>query len=89
MSFRQLTVLLLVLLVSITLVTDVAHACPTCGKAEPVLPPGSEAVAKAGGGFNASIYVLLGTVVAAMSFLAWTFAKTGKTRVPGGPAVAE
>ncbi len=58
-----------------------AFGCPTCGKAVEVLPDSAEA-STAGGGFNSSIYLLLGTVIGAMGFLVWTFTKAGKTPVP-------
>lgn len=52
-----------------------ALACPTCGKAKEVLPPSGDGGALSGG-FDASIYVLLGTVVVAMGFLGWTIYKS-------------
>jgi hypothetical protein len=78
----QSLVVVLIAALTIALAATLAEACPTCGKAQPVLPPGSEPVA--GGGFNTSIYVLLGTVVAAMGFLVWTFAKTTRGTVSPG-----
>lgn len=69
--------------------TTVAHACPNCGKAVEVLPSSTEGGVGAGaaGGFNGSIYLLLGTVIVAMMFLAWHLMRAGKvgTKQPDVP----
>src|SRR5690606_30017658 len=67
--------------VVVLMTAAIAHACPTCGKAVEVLPGSTEG--GAGGSvaerFNTSIYVLLGTVLLAMAFLAWHLLRTSKT----------
>ncbi|HEV7300564.1 MAG TPA: hypothetical protein VGN72_14455 [Tepidisphaeraceae bacterium] len=67
----------IVFLTALSLST-LAYACPTCGKAVEVLPPPADGSGGLAGGFNASIYVLLGTVVLAMGFLAWNVMRSGK-----------
>ena len=49
--------------------TAAAFACPTCKEAVQVLPP-DQSASMLPTGFNSSIYILLGTVVVAMAFLA-------------------
>jgi hypothetical protein len=70
----------IIALLTVLLTDTIARACPTCGKAVEVLPPGSVETAGRGGpgGFNASIYVLLGAVLLAMGFLAWNLLRSGK-----------
>ena len=67
----------IVFLIALSFAT-IAYACPTCGKAVEVLPPPADGSGGLAGGLNASIYVLLGTVVMAMGFLAWNVIRTGK-----------
>ena len=70
-------------LLALALAATTAFACPTCGKAKEVLPPSAEPSGLAGG-FDASIYVLLGTVIVAMGFLGWTIFRSS-----GRPSAAQ
>jgi hypothetical protein len=56
-----------------------ALACPTCKDAVQVLPP-DQSASMLPAGFNSSIYVLLGTVVIAMAYLAHLIYKATATR---------
>jgi hypothetical protein len=72
-KIKVLVVFACVLLVAATL----AHACPTCGKAVEVLPPG-QADTGMRTGFNASVYVLLASVIGAMGIVGRLIYKSSK-----------
>jgi hypothetical protein len=74
---RNFVLPILTVVIALAMFTGQALACPTCGKAREVLPPSQ--TSNLAGGFDASIYVLLGTVVTAMGFLGWTLFKSSST----------
>ena len=68
------------LLFAFTTAVSIASACPMCKDSVPA----SDAQSAGGlpGGFNSSIYLMLGALFAVLGMVAWTLVKAGRP-VPG------